>query len=458
MIQNNSVKGQTRACDENSVFSKFHMESKKAILGVFCCLNVLIYLDRGTISSNGVNGDGLQREFELSLFRDGILPAGFMVGLLISSPIFAHASKTCHSMKLIGYGLSIWFVSVLGCAVSFGFWSLLVCRMVVGVGEASFVALAAPFIDDYAPKDHKTRWLAVFYACIPVGYALGFLYGGLVGSFVGWRAAFAMEAVMMLPFIWYCFRTDISLQRKESTDLFDHRAGFVGDLVHVFQYNIFVLTTIGMTCYTAIIGSYAFYGPQAATSVFDVSSEKADVSFSIMTVLTGILGTFLGGHVLDSIGSSLRHGMVLGACGMCGGAVCIAVAFIMSRSFIVFCIVFGLGEFLLFFTQAPSNALILWSVPPPLRSLAVSMSVVSMHLLGDVPGPPIMGLVQSSIGDWRITMALATLVIALGAVAYAVGVHVAPHATDFREAGLSMSDGSLEEYDHDEEESLLVVG
>eukprot|EP00889_Picochlorum_renovo_P003013 jgi/Picre1/30043/NNA_005415.t1 len=133
-----------------------------------------------------------------------------MVGLLISSPIFAHASKTSASMKLIGYGLSIWFVSVLRLCRILGFWSLLLCRMIVGVGEASFVALASPFIDDYAPKEHKTRWLAVFYACIPVGYALGFLYGGLVGSFVGWRAAFALEAVMMLPFIWYCFRTNMA--------------------------------------------------------------------------------------------------------------------------------------------------------------------------------------------------------------------------------------------------------
>lgn len=442
--------------------SSSRLESKGAILGIFCCLNILIYLDRGTISSNGVNGDGLQREFELSLFRDGILPAGFMVGLLISSPIFAHASKTSASMKLIGYGLSIWFVSVLGCAVSFGFWSLLLCRMIVGVGEASFVALASPFIDDYAPKEHKTRWLAVFYACIPVGYALGFLYGGLVGSFVGWRAAFALEAVMMLPFIWYCFRTNVALKQKslnDSSSLLEHRAGFVADLVHVFQYNMFVLTTIGMTCYTAIIGSYAFYGPQAATSVFDISSEKADVSFSIMTVLTGILGTFLGGHVLDVIGSSLRHGMALGACGLCGGAICIAIAFITSGSFIMFCILFGLGEFLLFFTQAPSNALILWSVPPPLRSLAMSMSVVSMHLLGDVPGPPIMGLVQSSIGNWRMTMALATIVILLGAVAYAVGVYVAPHARDFRQPTDTLSTTTDVSADNgeDEESSLLVV-
>ena len=34
-----------------------------------------------------------QGEFGLSLFQDGVLPAAFMVGLLISSPAFAEASK-----------------------------------------------------------------------------------------------------------------------------------------------------------------------------------------------------------------------------------------------------------------------------------------------------------------------------------------------------------------------------
>lgn len=49
----------------------------------------------------------------------------------------------------------------------------------MGVGEASFVALAAPFIDDYAPPTRKAQWLAVFYLCIPVvsGHAMVSLPG-----------------------------------------------------------------------------------------------------------------------------------------------------------------------------------------------------------------------------------------------------------------------------------------
>lgn len=109
-------------------------------------VTLLQEFETGAISSNGVNAEGLSREFGLTLFQDGLLPAAFMVGLLVSSPIFAESAKYSKSFRLIGIGLSVWATAVAGCAVSVDFWSLLCCRMVVGVGEASFVALAAPFI------------------------------------------------------------------------------------------------------------------------------------------------------------------------------------------------------------------------------------------------------------------------------------------------------------------------
>ena len=48
--------------------------------------------------------------------------------------------------------------------------------------------------------------------------------------------------------------------------------------------------------------------------------------------------------------------------------------------------------------QAPVAALCMWCVPTDLRPLGVSMMTVSIHLLGDVPSPPLVGLLQ--VG-WR---------------------------------------------------------
>ena len=73
------------------------------------------------------------------------------VGLLVSSPIFAEASKHHNAFRLIAVGLGIWTLATAGCGLAWGFWSLILCRMLVGVGEASFVALASPFIGPLYP-------------------------------------------------------------------------------------------------------------------------------------------------------------------------------------------------------------------------------------------------------------------------------------------------------------------
>lgn len=64
-------------------------------------------------------------------------------------------------------------------------------------------ALGTP--DDYAPPEKKARWFAFFYLCIPSGYALGYVYGGLIAAALGWRAAFYISAGVMVPFVALMF-------------------------------------------------------------------------------------------------------------------------------------------------------------------------------------------------------------------------------------------------------------
>ncbi len=44
----------------------------------------------------------------------------------------------------------------------------------------------------------------------------------------------------------------------------------------------------------------------------------------------------------------------------------------------------------------------MWGVPPALRPFAVSMSVVAIHVLGDVPSPPLLGALQGWVQNWRL--------------------------------------------------------
>ena len=48
-----------------------------------------------------------------------------------------------------------------GCAMAPSFWVLILCRAVMGAGEASIITLSNPFIDDVAPPAQKTLWFGI---------------------------------------------------------------------------------------------------------------------------------------------------------------------------------------------------------------------------------------------------------------------------------------------------------
>ncbi|KAK4263014.1 hypothetical protein QN277_028495 [Acacia crassicarpa] len=442
----------------------------KRLLIIFCVINLLNYVDRGTIASNGVNGSletctdsgictsgsGIQGDFKLSNFQDGILSSAFLVGLLVASPIFASLAKSHNPFRLIGVGLSVWTFAVAGCGSSFDFWSIAICRMLVGVGEASFISLAAPFIDDNAPVAQKTAWLAMFYMCIPAGTALGYVYGGIVGSHLNWRIAFWGEAILMLPFCILGFAVEplplrgftpmesgealrsvetvapdteddgtlagnqASITESKSTSKLWNQFTRIGnDMQTLLHDQVYVINALGSILYNFVIGAYSFWGPKAGYNIYHMSN--ADLLFGGMTIFCGIVGTLAGGLILDRMTSTISNGFKLLSVATFLGAVFCLGAFCFKRlpGFLVF---FTIGELLIFATQAPVNYIFLHCVKPSLRPLSMAIATVSLHVFGDVPSSPLVGVLQDHIHDWRKTALILTSVFFLAALIWFIGI------------------------------------
>lgn len=441
----------------------------KRLLIIFCVINLINYVDRGAIASNGVNGTlatctesgvctagtGIQGDFNLSNFQDGVLSSAFMVGLLIASPIFASLAKSHNPFRLIGVGLSVWTFAVAGCGSSFDFWSIAICRMLVGVGEASFISLAAPFIDDNAPVAQKTAWLATFYMCIPAGTALGYVYGGLVGSQFNWRVAFWGEAIFMLPFPILGFlikplqlkgfgpmeskqtRTSNETNVSENGDdgiLADDQAfirgskltsklgnqftRFLNDMQELLHERVYVINVLGYIAYNFVIGAYSYWGPKAGYSIYHMSN--ADLLFGGITIVCGIFGTLAGGLILDKMSSTISNAFKILSGATFLGAIFCLVAFLF-KGLSGFIILFSVGELLIFATQAPVNYVSLRCVKPSLRPLSMAISTVSIHIFGDVPSAPLVGVLQDHINDWRKTSICLTSIFFLAAGVWFIG-------------------------------------
>ncbi|CAI0556380.1 unnamed protein product [Linum tenue] len=415
-------------------------------------------MERGAMASNGVNGSpktctangtctagtGIQGEFNLSNFEDGVLSSAFVVGLLIGCPIFASLSK-----RLIGFGLSVWMLAVIGCGLSFSFWFIAICRMVVGIGEASFVSLAAPFIDDNAPAKQRTAWLGIFYMCISTGYAIGYVYGGLVGDHLKWRYAFFGVAILMFPFIilgW--IMKPLQLKEPESPKM-NQRSRFLKDMKDLLREKTFIVSVLGIsftlllylftflgymfacelnlafvfctgyTAYNFVIGAYSYWGPKAGRNIYKM--ENADMIFGGVTIICGILGTLAGGFLLDYLTSTIRNAFKLLTGAVLAGAIFCFSAFCFKNMY-GFLVFFGIGEVLVFATQAPVNYVCLHCVKPSLRPLSMAISTVAIHLFGDVPSSPLVGLLQDQIHSWRKTSLILTSFLFLAAAFWFIGV------------------------------------
>ncbi|VAH34397.1 unnamed protein product [Triticum turgidum subsp. durum] len=400
---------------------------------MFCIINMLNYVDRGVIASNGVNGS-----------------RGSCSGGTCSS-----GSGIQHNpFRLIGVGLLVWTIATAGCGCAFDFWSITVCRMLVGVGEASFISLAAPFIDDNAPAAQKTAWLAMFYMCIPTGIALGYVYGGLVGGHLHWRAAFWGESILMLPFVILGFvikplelkgfthnkktkeygqmlspelqdETNNNgikqgvpavvegLAEKSSLSSFGKKVmieihHFGVDMKELLQEKVYVFNVAGYIFYNAVIGAYSYWGPKAGQDIYHMAS--ADLMFGGITIVCGIVGTLAGGFILDKMDSTISNAFkLLSGATFLGAIFCFsAFCFKSLYGFIPF---FSVGELLVFATQAPVNYICLHCVKPSLRPLSMAMSTVSIHIFGDVPSSPIVGALQDYLHNWRSTALLLTSVL-----------------------------------------------
>lgn len=92
--------------------------------------------------------------------------------------------------NLIAAGLAVWslFSGLTGFADSF--WTLFLCRVMVGVGEATLGPAALSLLSDYFPPRMRATVQGIYSSGIAIGGGLAFFLGGWIGQSYGWRWAF----------------------------------------------------------------------------------------------------------------------------------------------------------------------------------------------------------------------------------------------------------------------------
>ena len=440
----------------------------------FTLANVLIYLDRGVISAILTV---LSTHMHLEEGSVGALGSVFMLGFMVSSPIFAFSAQYVAPVRLVAVGLLLWSLATLSAGLSLNYAMLMVSRAATGIGEASLVCLAPPLILDSAPTRKKTviptqLWISVFYSAMTIGYALGFVYGNETMTLIGsWRAPLLIESAVMIPLIFIAFFLKFDSHAVETAE--ENRTSIGKQLISLGKNPVFILIVAGYSAYAFTVGGLAFWGNNIIQVSYGVSPRLAVVSLGGMTVFCGVVATVLGSVYMDYLlepieikaeireisEKALQYHRTEVACRLASqsitfGAVLGTVG-ALFRSFPYFITALSASEFLLFLYSlrsgtGPVGVAVMSSVPSSLRGQANALAVFFMHLFGDFPSPYIVGLVNQFVGTkWGMMMLVSWLFV--GAVAWTLAWVMAVTA---RQRGKRQTE---EKGGREEEEEKLVV-
>jgi hypothetical protein len=196
---------------------------------------------------------------------------------------------------------------------------------------------------------------------------------------------------------------------------------FGEDMKELLQEKVYVINVLGYISYNFVIGAYSYWGPKAGQDIYKMGN--ADLMFGGITIVCGIFGTLAGGFILDKIDSTISNAFkLLSGATFLGAIFCFsAFCFKSLYGFIPF---FSVGELLVFATQAPVNYICLHCVKPSLRPLSMAMSTVSIHIFGDVPSSPLVGLLQDKIHNWRATALTLTSILFAAVIFWFMGIFV----------------------------------
>jgi sugar phosphate permease len=390
-------------------------------LAILTLINLFNYLDRYVVSA--LVESLRHSELHLSDTELGWLGSGFVLVYMAASPFFGTLGDRGARPRLIAIGVALWSLATGLGGLARNFATLFCARATVGIGEAAYGTVAPALLADYFALDRRGRVYAIFNAAIPIGSAAGFVLGGLVDQRFGWRAAFLVAGMPGLLLAVLAMRlsdpprgghdqatSPTSPTSPASPMLMPQAAaparpappaarglaGVASAYGELLRNRPYLLAVLGYAACTFALGGLAYWTPAFLERERGMARADATVQFGAIVVVTGFVGTFAGGWLGDYFLRRSRQAYLWLSGVTTLAAAPIAYIAFSASSRAVYMTAMAAAEVLVFMSTGPINSAIMNAVGADKRATAGALQILLVHLLGDVPSPPIIGAISDA--------------------------------------------------------------
>ena len=432
----------------------FHRDARKAV-ALLLTINLFNYIDRQILAAVV---PPITAEFHLSEEKVGLLATAFLYAYMVGAPILGRLAERVSRWWIIAGSVAVWSIATGMTGLAGGFGVLLASRVIVGIGEAGYGPAAPALISDYFPVDRRGKVMALFYVAIPVGSALGYVVGGQMNQWFGWRSAFyvvVLPGLLLAALAWFMREPHPQRPREVST------GRLRDDARTLLRIPSYLLNTAAMTAMTFAIGGIAFWipkymsqrlaeqhglAPLLALGSLDAMKQSNDIlaevnlKFGLIVVVAGILSPLAGSW----LGDRLRPRFSGAYFTVSGVAILLAFPCTLAMLKLPFpyawLAVFG-AVFFLFFNTGPANTALANVTSPAMRSTAFAINIFLIHAFGDALSPPLIGWVKSKT-NWDTAFALVSLMMLLASALWFIAARYLGKDTEAAEKIESLRDAA----------------
>ena len=421
MLTNKFIKG-TRGVAEPKQITR---SGAYWALGILAVINLLSYLDRFIVAA--LSQSLKEAHMGLTDANLGTLMSGFLVVYTFVAPVFGWLGDRGSRPRLIALGVGIWSFATALSGFAVNYVTLLLARASVGVGEAAYVTIAPSLLSDYFPMRQRGRVMAIFFCAIPVGSALGYVVGGLVDKHWGWRNAFFVAGIPGLILAASCLllrdpprgaqdgeKPRAAAGKKSAASIIKTTLTTYRRLL---QNKAYAITVLGYTAYTFAIGGLGFWMPAFLERVRGIPRDQATVSFGTIVVITGFIGTFVGGWMGDFFAKQSKQAYLWVSAVATLIAAPLVWEALTAASYSVYTVCMVAAQLCMFLSTGPINAAIVNLVAASERATAIALSVFVIHALGDVISPPLIGWVSDRL-SLQQAVKMVPLAVLIGGVVW----------------------------------------
>ncbi len=408
-------------------------------LVVLTTVNLLNYVDRQVLPS--VASYMLKdAHLQLTDAEIGYMESALLLSFTIFAPIFGRLGDRYPRAKIMAAAAVIWSIAtaMTGVADHFAFlpgvsfhvpvfgWgvamsgvavTLCLVRASVGIGESAYSTITPSLIADYYPPRRRATALGIFQAAIPLGFSLGFVIGGVLAHFFGWRLAFMVVSIPGLITAFFVWRlhepvrgaTDdpeptTSLDESDGSATAVPAANESGwhSVWRILRTRDWLLSTAGYTALTFVLGAFATWVALFLIRDKGMPEATAPITLGIITLLAGALGTFGGGWIADRIARGRNSAYFY----LCAASTFLSIGplfvTVLAHDPRIYLPAIFVTVTLLFVNNAPFHAILLQSVPTSVRAMAVALNIVVIHTCGDAISRTAVGVASDALKEGHL--------------------------------------------------------